>query len=388
MGSKLVALVPAAEAETTRRALDREGLLNTSLRAHRTSEGYVALPLASCAEPHPADADGTLLLDWSGGQLLVQQSTAPAGQGERGPAAALRRACEQVLMDMQVSDEAAKSVVRSLPKRWEKLGDIVLLATSTAFDECVGALTPAQQQSLWKALAGALSASRLGVQGRIETSLHRKSTALLLWPPSPPGGGWTEHRCNGITYGFDVTRNMFSSGNGTEKARVGQFACAGEVVVDLYAGIGYFTLAYLVHAGAAHLHACEWDEDALEALRHNLQANQVASRCTVHPGDNAASLDAFKGRAHRVNLGLIPSSEAGWPIAVAALRPEGGRMHVHANVASAPELESRWVDELLASIHKLAGEHGRSWTVQLEHLEHVKWYAPKVRHVVADVLCS
>lgn len=56
------------------------------------------------------------------------------------------------------------------------------------------------------------------------------------------------------------------------------------------------------------------------ALRFNLQTNGVAGRCTVHPGDNAASVAAFAGTAHRVNLGLIPSSEAGWPVAVAALR--------------------------------------------------------------------
>lgn len=83
--------------------------------------------------------------------------------------------------------------------------------------------------------------------------------------------------------------------------------CERETVVDLYAGIGYFTLPYLVHARAAHLHACEWDSDALRALRHNLRANGVYSRCTVYPGDNARSACHFEGIAHRVNLGLIPS---------------------------------------------------------------------------------
>ena len=37
--------------------------------------------------------------------------------------------------------------------------------------------------------------------------------------------------------------------------------------------------------------------------------------------------------ADRVNLGLIPSSREGWPIACAALKPEtGGWLHVHGNV--------------------------------------------------------
>ena len=35
-----------------------------------------------------------------------------------------------------------------------------------------------------------------------------------------------------------------------------------------------------------------------------------------------------------MNLGLIPSSERGWPVACEALRPEGGVLHIHANVTS------------------------------------------------------
>ena len=41
------------------------------------------------------------------------------------------------------------------------------------------------------------------------------------------------------------------------------------------------------------------------------------------------------GVADRVNLGLIPSSEAGWSVACAALKPSsGGILHIHGNVTS------------------------------------------------------
>ena len=46
---------------------------------------------------------------------------------------------------------------------------------------------------------------------------------------------------------------------------------------------------------------------------------------------------APRGVADRVNLGLLPSSEAGWPAACAALNPaSGGWLHVHGNVCSKP----------------------------------------------------
>ena len=52
------------------------------------------------------------------------------------------------------------------------------------------------------------------------------------------------------------------------------------------AGIGYFTLPYLVHAKAKHVHACEWNPRAVEALTQNLKLNGVSNRCTVYSGDN------------------------------------------------------------------------------------------------------
>lgn len=73
----------------------------------------------------------------------------------------------------------------------------------------------------------------------------RDSQAILL----KGGSGWVEHRENGILYCLDVTRCMFSSGNVTEKARMGSLQCRGETAVDLFAGIGYYTLPLLVHAG-------------------------------------------------------------------------------------------------------------------------------------------
>ena len=43
-----------------------------------------------------------------------------------------------------------------------------------------------------------------------------------------------------------------------------------------FAGIGYFTLPFLVHAGAEFLHACEWNPEAVKALARNLSRNGVS----------------------------------------------------------------------------------------------------------------
>jgi tRNA G37 N-methylase Trm5 len=90
--------------------------------------------------------------------------------------------------------------------------------------------------------------------------------------------------------------------------------------------------------------------------------------------------------AHRVNLGLIPSSEAGWPVALAVLRPEGGRLHVHANAGTSADDEAALRARLVKQLTELAVAAGRpEWVVEVVHLERVKSYAPRVQHVVVDV---
>jgi len=73
----------------------------------------------------------------------------------------------------------------------------------------------------------------------------RDSQAHLLLGDS----GWVQHKEGGVAYSLDVTKCMFSSGNTTERQRMGKLECCGETVVDLYAGIGYYTLPFLCKAG-------------------------------------------------------------------------------------------------------------------------------------------
>lgn len=426
----LCALVPPVDAENIRRSLDRAGLLDTQARAFRHADS-IALPLSGTASGKvtpisAAEDNGSGLLDWasSAEPLRTKWLKPPQRRGANPLRAAVERALSSSISS-GVADHSHLAVLLAedaLPKRWEKLGDCVLFAPRGMFDRATPAadtldrIAPSARRAVMAALAEALGACRLGVQGVIEESLHRKSTVRLIWPEGC-SDGWVVQRENGILYGLDVTRNMFSSGNGTEKARVSRFDCSGQVVVDLYAGIGYFTLPYLVHAKAAHLHACEWDEDALAALAHNLAANGVADRCTLHPGDNAYAASSIGATmigaksgsgagneatvetkavadaarvAHHVNLGLIPTSEAAWGVALSVLRPEGGMLHVHANVGSTQQEEKEFCAHLAARLSELAISQsvGRTLNcshVTICHVERVKSYAPKINHVVVDV---
>nr|CAB3458087.1 unnamed protein product [Digitaria exilis] len=196
--------------------------------------------------------------------------------------------------------------------RWETLGDIIILPKTCFKDP----LWESVSEELWPLVSKSLGAQRLARQGKIMPNGTRDSTLELLLGDN----GWVTHHENGIRYSLDATKCMFSSGNRSEKLRMGQLNCKDEVVVDLFAGIGYFVLPFLVKANAKFVYACEWNPHALEALRRNVRDNHVQDRCLVLEGDNRVT--APKGVADRVCLGLLPSSECSWDTAVASLRPK------------------------------------------------------------------
>ncbi|XP_076332434.1 tRNA wybutosine-synthesizing protein 2 homolog isoform X2 [Tachypleus tridentatus] len=215
------------------------------------------------------------------------------------------------------------SLCASIPKRWERHDDLVLLPSS-CFTEPVWQMCVPE---LWNVVAETLRCRRLAKKNRIQKNDFRTPNVELLKGEN----GWVVHKDNGIKYTYDVRKCMFSAGNISEKLRVSKFHCSGETVVDLYAGIGYFTLPYLIHAKAECVHACEWNLEAVEALRRNLVLNKVTDKCVIHVGDNREVCP--RGVADRVNLGLLPSSEPGWKTACLALKQKtGGTLHVHANV--------------------------------------------------------
>lgn len=112
--------------------------------------------------------------------------------------------------------------------------------------------------------------------------------------------------------------------------------------------------------------------------------------------------------ADRVNLGLIPSSEDGWPVACRLLRrTTGGVLHIHQNITSPlrnttasdaiqkvsgkkadREVWQAWADDTAKHIVSLLRDRtGTLWTASIQHIEHVKSYAPHVHHIVLDLEC-
>jgi hypothetical protein len=253
------------------------------------------------------------------------------------------------------------------------------------------------EQDFWSRLAAAHDSSRVVRKGTVDpNSKIRHSGHRLVWPhqgipetTGPNAPGWICVTENGIKQSFDLTRVMFSRGNISEKIRFGRLVQEGEMVLDLYAGIGYYTLPALVHGKASFVYACEWNPDAVTALQCNVHDNKVSDRVQIFQGDcrQVASENNLVGIADRVSLGLLPSSEGGWRTAIKALKDDtGGWLHIHGNVpGKEKDAWVMWVCRQLYNMTKEEKKEHDNWQVLCNHVEKVKSFAPTVFHYVADV---
>ncbi|KAF4104833.1 tRNA wybutosine-synthesizing protein 2 homolog [Onychostoma macrolepis] len=402
--------VPQRHAQMYRKYLLSQGVLDRKYCAQKHSDGTVTLPvIASVLAQLDLVALRKDVAQDSFCEIVDIQAPPLSKKGKvKSSHKRLIETAQSLLASK--GEKWSEDLERDIPSRWQCHGDLVLFSEgsfSNAIWKEIGS-------EFWTAVALTLGVKRIAQIKKISQDGYRTPIVTMLLGDS----SYVTHIDNHIRYEFDVTKCMFSSGNITEKLRIASFDCSGETVVDLYAGIGYFTLPYLVHAKAAHVHACEWNPDAVKALQRNLQVNGVSDRCTVHQGDNKQL--PLCDHADRVNLGLIPSSEEGWPVACRLLkRDTGGMLHIHQNVttplhheplehSSAIDVEkgssmeesslriqrdmqawTAWASETARCICTLLSDITRcKWKTNIKHIEHVKTYAPHISHVVLDLECK
>ncbi len=258
--------------------------------------------------------------------------------------------------------------IEFLPSKWEKVGEVLILR-----------LAP----ELWedRTVICQEYASVLGCKAVLEdvggiSGQHRVPQVRKIWGVEATT---TTHHENGVRYRLDPGQVMFSSGNMAERIRMGQVVRPGETVVDLFAGIGYFTLPIAVHGRPARVYACEINPVAYRFLCQNLVLNHVTDVVVPLLGDN--QVVAPRGVANRVVLGYLEDTVRYAPVAFECLREQQGFIHYHEAVPT-----RLCPDRPLKALEVVARSYKR--VVRLVSWREVKSYAPGVSHVVLDVQVS
>ena len=138
------------------------------------------------------------------------------------------------LFNGKISD----SLKAEIPNCWENYGDLLLIPGTSFRDK----FWNDHLVDVLEAICDIFKVKRIARKKSVINDQFRSPKTEMLRGEDT----WVFRRENNITLHFDITRSMFSIGNISEKLRVAKFNCQGQTVVDLFAGIGYWVLPFLV----------------------------------------------------------------------------------------------------------------------------------------------
>ncbi len=248
-----------------------------------------------------------------------------------------------------------------LPGKYERLGHVLILRLP-------GPLLP-HRTDIARAYAQVLKARTVLLERGIIQGVERRPDVELLYGTETE----TTHSESGILYRLDPAKVMFSSGNFDEKLRMASLDCRGETVVDMFAGIGYFTMPLAAKARADRVIACEINPEAVRFLRRNIELNRVVDRVAVFEGDNRDL--PGEGFADRVVMGYVNVTWQFLPKAFSLVK-KGGVIHYQDTFSI-----DRIPEGPMANLRE--GSGGRPFEVL--GIREVKAYAPSISHMVVDV---
>jgi len=340
--SKPVAIVPRENAERLRMHLRSEGLLDPA-RKITSRNGEVVMPILSRMLANVKEFGARVSYD----EHPVVRETKPDPY-------------ESIAAVVDIEP----GLKPQLPRKWEKIGDVLVLRLPDGL--------AAHREKVAKAYAEVLGAKAVLLDVRGIEGEWRLPRVEKIW------GGDTEtvHLEGGVRFKLDPAKVMFSSGNLPERIRMGHASRAGETVVDMFAGIGYFTIPMAVHSRPDRIYACEVNPTAFHYLEENCRINRAVN---VTPMLGDCRETAPEGVADRVIMGYLRAQEF-LPKALKVLKGEGV---LHYHEACPNEL----IDTRpLATVSAAAS--GAGLDVELLRHHRLKSYAPGVSHVVLDVKVS
>ena len=173
----------------------------------------------------------------------------------------------------------------------------------------------------------------------------------------------TLHKEHGAKFLLDVSKVMWSKGNKKEKEIMMKSVKHNETVVDMFAGIGYWSI--FLAKKAKKVYSIDINPTALRYLRENSFLNKVENKIEILEGDCRDYSDLLKNQADRIVMGHLYDTEKFLPSAL-KIAKKGAIIHFHRNVKQGDEIKF-------------------PKSVKVLRKRKIKSYAPKIWHVVYDL---
>lgn len=183
------------------------------------------------------------------------------------------------------------------------------------------------------------------------------------------------HKENNCYFKFDVLNIMFSKGNLYEKIRMTEIVKNG-IVVDMFAGIGYFSIPIAVHSSPKKIYSIELNKLSYNYLCENIKLNKVENIIIPIFGDCREKTPFYI--ADYVIMGYIKDTLSYLKYGILSLKKTGGILFYH-DISFIEDYPNKQIDIL----KKEAEIYNKN--IIIKNYRIIKKYSPKMVHIVIDI---
>jgi tRNA (guanine37-N1)-methyltransferase len=138
----------------------------------------------------------------------------------------------------------------------------------------------------------------------------------------------TTHREHGCLFRVDVEKCYLSPRLLLEHQRIPNLVAPGEVVVNMFSGVGCFSILIAKAAAGSKVYSIDVNPTAYECMEQNVRLNRVINRVVPMLGDSKDLISTqLQGVVDRVLMPLPELALEYLPYALMALKPSGGWIH-------------------------------------------------------------
>ncbi|NYT14584.1 MAG: class I SAM-dependent methyltransferase family protein [Methanomassiliicoccales archaeon] len=326
--------IPRGEGESARKKLLEASLLDISLKIRGEGE-YLLLPVN---DPEAMGEMDLMLADFEERDVLET--------------------------DYRRLVKVPSDLAGLLPTSYDVVGDIAIV-------RLVDELLPFRR-NIGDAMREALSRLRTvamdkGVQGEFRV----REIEIISGGPSTI----TMHTEFGLHFKVDVSKVYFNPRLASERWRISSLVGRGETVIDMFAGVGPFSIMIAKYASAREIHGIDMNPEAVALMKENIVINKVKG---VNPllGD-ARELIGSLPPADRIIMNLPHSAHEFLEIASMNLNPMG---IIHFYTICEREAIDGFVGDLVSELK------GKGIDLDLMRLEELKTYSPTMSVYSADLV--
>ncbi len=140
----------------------------------------------------------------------------------------------------------------------------------------------------------------------------------------------TSHAESGCIFSVDVQKCHFSPRLSYERMRIARQVKRGEVVVNMFSGVGCFSLLIAKHSGASKVYSIDVNPEAVKLMQENVRLNGAYGVVVPILGDASRVIEErLCNVADRILMPLPEKALAYLPYALLALHKSGGRIHFY-----------------------------------------------------------